>query len=343
MGKDDEKLLRQLSLVSFLLSRRRPVTPTEIRRSVEGYATMTAQAFTRRFYDDREDLRRMGIAIEGLEGVETEHGEAYYLPGENYFLPDLQLTPEELRALTVAMALLEGRFAYARPLRLALVNLTRGHPDPQQQELDRVAVALAPDEEARDLGRRLACLDDAVARGKTVTFTYSPAAGSETTARVLDPYGLFRIGGHWYVVGRDHVRDDTRTFRLSRIQKTISYATKKPRDFTVPLNFDPAEFRARPPWLLSDPLGVARVRVDEDLAWWVERSFPRVTVEPADAPGPRVFLTEYSDEQALLSWIISLGRRAELLEPPELREQLRRGMSLVIARHREPEEAESHA
>lgn len=339
MAKDDDKLLRQLSLVSFLLNRRRPVTPFEIHRSVEGYAAMTEQAFTRRFYDDREDLRRLGIKIEGMADTEGGQGGAYYLPEENYFLPDLHLSPQELRALTVALALLEGRFAYARPLRLALANLTRGHPDPQQQELERVAVALAPDEEARHFGRRLARLDDAVIRGKTVIFAYRTLKDTAAVKRTVDPYGLFRIGGHWYVVGWDHQRADVRTFRLSRIQGTIRYAGKKPRDFTIPPSFDPGDYLARPPWLLGEPVGTARIRVDEDLAWWVERSFPRVTLEETEASGSRVFRTGFSDAEALLSWVLSLGHRAELLSPPVLRQRLAEALAQLVASHRDQGEA----
>ena len=36
MAKDTEKLIRQLSLISFLMAERRPVTALEIRREVEG-------------------------------------------------------------------------------------------------------------------------------------------------------------------------------------------------------------------------------------------------------------------------------------------------------------------
>ena len=38
MAKDTEKLIRQLSLISYLMAERRPVTATEIRRDVEGYS-----------------------------------------------------------------------------------------------------------------------------------------------------------------------------------------------------------------------------------------------------------------------------------------------------------------
>src|SRR5439155_16244914 len=56
LAKDTEKLIRQLSLISYLMAERRPVTATEIRRDVEGYSDMTEDAFARRFYADRPEL-----------------------------------------------------------------------------------------------------------------------------------------------------------------------------------------------------------------------------------------------------------------------------------------------
>src|SRR5207245_2813915 len=54
--------------------------------------------------------------------------ELYTLRSEQYFLPKLELEDEELAALQTAFYLLEGKFAYAEPLRLALQNLALGRP-----------------------------------------------------------------------------------------------------------------------------------------------------------------------------------------------------------------------
>ena len=63
-SKDADKLVRRLSLVALLLSRHgQPVSVAQIRRSVEGYPTMTEEAFKRRFYEDRTELAGLGIQI----------------------------------------------------------------------------------------------------------------------------------------------------------------------------------------------------------------------------------------------------------------------------------------
>src|SRR3712207_9332662 len=100
LAKDTEKLIRQLSLISYLMAERRPVTATEIRRDVEGYNDMTEDAFARRFYADRAELDSLGIHLSvdrPADGFsEQEH---YSLAPEAFFLPAIEFTDAELAAL----------------------------------------------------------------------------------------------------------------------------------------------------------------------------------------------------------------------------------------------------
>ena len=87
MAKDTEKLIRQLSLISYLMAERRPVTALEIRRDVEGYSTMNEDAFARRFYADRSELDSLGIVLtveRPVDGVAEQ---------ENYSLRPGELPP----------------------------------------------------------------------------------------------------------------------------------------------------------------------------------------------------------------------------------------------------------
>ena len=63
--------------------------------------------------------------------------------------------------------------------------------------------------------------------------------------RTVDPYSLYLMGGQWYVIGRDHDRDDVRTFRLDRMRGDVRFATRRERDFRVPPEFDPSAYRDR--------------------------------------------------------------------------------------------------
>src|SRR5215210_1648873 len=131
MAKDTEKLIRQLSLISFLMAERRPVSALEIKQDVEGYSQMNDEAFARRFYADRAELESLGIQLKVDKPAEGFYeAENYSLPPENFYLPAIQFSGRELGSLRTALSLLDGEFAYAEPLRLALQQLSWGKPSP---------------------------------------------------------------------------------------------------------------------------------------------------------------------------------------------------------------------
>ena len=129
MTHDADKLIRQLSLVAYLMAEQRPVTARDVKNNVEGYANMGDEAFARRYYADRSELQGLGVPI--TSGRDEFTGEELYnLREEQYFLPPIDLTDDELAALQTSLHLLEGQFAYAEPLRLALQNLALGRANP---------------------------------------------------------------------------------------------------------------------------------------------------------------------------------------------------------------------
>src|SRR5919108_99569 len=139
MSHDTDKLIRQLSLVAFLMAERRALTAREIKSSVEGYQEMSDEAFARRFYSDRAELQALGVPLHSQRDEYTGE-ELYTMRSERYFLPPLELTDEELAALQTCLYLLEGRFAYAEPLRLAAES--DGH---DEEAIERPAAPVAPE------------------------------------------------------------------------------------------------------------------------------------------------------------------------------------------------------
>ena len=125
MSHDADKLIRQLSLVAFLMAERRLLTARDVKSNVEGYSEMSDEAFARRFYSDRAELTALGVPLQSQRDEFTGE-ELYTLKSDQYFLNELQLDDDELAALQTALYYLEGKFAYAEPLRLALQNLALG-------------------------------------------------------------------------------------------------------------------------------------------------------------------------------------------------------------------------
>ena len=282
MTPDTDKLVRQLSLVAYLMAERRSASARDVKQAVEGYSEMSDEAFARRFYADRSELLALGVPLQSQRDDFTGE-ELYTLLQEHYFLPGLNLTDAELAALSTAVHLLDGQFAYAEPLRLALQNLALGRPNPSYDAAPEVTVRLLGSGFTAEVAVRLQKLETAISKQRTVVFRYWAISSDEEATRTVDPYSLYLMGGHWYVIGRDHDRDDVRTFRLDRVRGDVRFATRRERDFRVPPEFDPSAYRNRAQWQLGEGDEQATILVEPDAAWLVERAVGQYgTVEHRD-------------------------------------------------------------
>ncbi|HVO54239.1 MAG TPA: WYL domain-containing protein [Solirubrobacterales bacterium] len=341
MAKDTEKLIRQLSLISFLMAQGRPVSALEIKREVEGYSDMNDDAFARRFYADRAELESLGIVL-GVEkpGEGFFEAELYSLPPENFYLDAIEFSDDELAALSTALLLLtDGGFAYAEPLRLALQQVAWGHPNPLEGERAPIEMAMTASAGGRDLSQRLSKIETAISRRKTIEFTYYTMERGESEKRKVDPYHLVFRGGQFYLIGLSHEREAVRVFRLSRIQGKVGYASKAEHDFSPPEDFDRRDYGSRADWQLGETQGTAKIFVKERIAWLVERDFGaygslRDAKKSDGAPGKgRVFETDYASHRELVAWVLRWRTNASVLAPDDLREETESRLALLRERH----------
>jgi len=331
MSHDTDKLIRQLSLVAFLMAERRPLTARDVKGNVEGYSEMSDEAFARRFYSDRAELTALGVPLHSQRDEFTGE-ELYTLRSENYFLDRLDLDDDELAALQTALYYLEGKFAYAEPLRLALQNLALGRPgftEPATDTAERVRVS-APDY-SPELAGRLSKLESAISKQRTIKFSYWSPQRDKVSERTVNPFALRLDEGVWYVIGQDLDRSAIRTFRVSRIRSDIRFATRRERDFRLPEDFDVEAHRVPRPWQIGPAEGTARIAVHGDTAWWVAR-----TLADAGTLEDGVFETEYTRIEPLAGWVLRQNGRAVPLEPKQLKDAVRDGLERLRDAHAGP-------
>jgi proteasome accessory factor BC len=330
VSHDTDKLIRQLSLVAYLMAERRLLTARDVKSNVEGYSEMSDEAFARRFYSDRAELLALGVPLQSQRDEFTGE-ELYTLRSENYFLAELELEDDELAALQTALYLLEGQFAYSEPLRLALQNLALGRQGFGESTSETaIRVEMLDPDYTPEMPGRLGKLEGAISKQRTIKFPYYSISRNRQGERTVNPYGLLSDNGSWYVIGQDLDRKDIRTFRVSRIRGDIRFATRRERDFRIPNDFDIDEYRGRAPWQIGDIEGEARIELAGDTAWWVERAFGS-----AGQLEDGVFVTGYSSLAQLASWMLRQDGRAIPVEPDELRREVAQALRAVRERHEE--------
>ena len=306
------RIERLINLIAALLDTERPMTAAQIRAEIAGYGQDNDDAFRRSFERDKEALRSMGIPLElrstGLLG-DTE--DAYIIPKDKYYLPDLDLEPEELAALRIAAdAVMSG----GDQAGAGLMKLSVGSPD-ETWGAPRVVWGADLAAEQPLLGPLYSSILDR----KRISFSYARPEGAVQT-RTVESYGLVHRRGNWYLVGRDVDRDDERSFKVSRIQGGIETLVE---GYEIPDSFDAQAYVAREPWEIGgDEPTSAVVRFDPALAWWPAQNMPEATSRSSDDGGVEVELP-VANIEALVSWALSFGDEVEILEPASARDALR--------------------
>lgn len=307
-----QKVERLVNLIALLLNTRRPLTVEEIRNTVPGYQQEDYSSFKRMFERDKEELRSLGIPIERRFTDVWEVEEGYLISKDRYYLPELDLTPDEMAALWIGsrMVVEPGRSKEDQALLKLSLGL-EGAGDPTSPPWLRARLHL--DSPA------LPKLLEAVAGRRRVTFKYKPAGAAKEAVRTVDPYALIHRQGAWYLAGRDHMREAVRHYKLPRITSPVSYATRTTGpDFDVPGDFSADGHSFAQPWAGEEGATTVEVAFSSRLAWWVEQSLG------LEATGTwkdwTLVKLPVTDEDGFVSWVLGFGEDAVVRKPERMRQ-----------------------
>lgn len=294
-----DRLERLTNLVAALLATARPLTLEEIVNRVPGYPADKA-SYQRQFERDKEAVRGLGIPVR-LEPLDAFSGElGYRVRKQDYELPDLDLTPDEGRALHVAVA---------------AMHLEGGEGREAMWKLGGLGDADVPPLGALPSVPALPALLDASRHRATVTFRH------RGEPRRLDPYALAFRGGHWYVLGHDHDRDEVRSFRADRIEGAVEVGPE--RAFERPARFDPDAVLHHDPWRYgAEPVLEAVVAIDATLAGWVVDRLGEAAVDERRTDGSVVVTLTVTNREAFHSYVLGLLDHAQVLRPRNLRSEI---------------------
>ncbi|MGI9610700.1 MAG: helix-turn-helix transcriptional regulator, partial [Acidimicrobiia bacterium] len=94
----------------------------------------------------------------------------------------------------------------------------------------------------------------------------------------------------------------------------------EPGQFERPQGFDPKSIMSAQPWEAgSDEATTARIRFDESVAWWAGRTLGMEVERGAEL----VHEVPVTNRDALAGWVLSFGASAEVLSPPDIRDDIR--------------------
>jgi proteasome accessory factor B len=304
-----EPLERLLNLVGLLLETPTPLTYEQIRDTLDAYRADKVDSAKRMFERDKDQLREFGIPLRLVDTDVWGTEQGYIIPKDEYYLPEIEFTPEELGALLVAAQSGGENTRAEQAARKLLYGADGG-----------VLAGLAGGPLASGSDARSALVidcADAAQRRRRVGFGYRNAHGQEGE-RLVDAYAMVFRGGHWYLVGHDSARDDVRAFRLSRFTSDLE---DRGNGEDPPEGFRAADHVQAGPWA-AEPEDRAEIAFSPEVAWWAVGSFAGARRTGVDDSGWVVADVLMADPVVLASLVLQFGPDAIVRAPEALRDEI---------------------
>lgn len=162
------------------------------------------------------------------------------------------------------------------------------------------------------LAPKIEVIQNAIENRNLLKFRYYAPSGE--SIRTIEPYDLVFRWSSWYVWGWCTTREDFRLFKLNRMDG-IEETGRRFDGRNVPM-----------PDLSNEKIFPGGIQVKAlfapDMKWRLVEEFgPHCFTEADD--GRLLFSADYTDMDNLISWLLTFGPKAEVLEPAEVRDRIR--------------------
>ncbi|MDX1520546.1 MAG: YafY family protein [Anaerolineae bacterium] len=296
---------------------------------------MRAQDFAAQFeisertvYRDVQALSEVGVPIMAIPG------EGYRLM-EGYYLPPITFTPDEARALSLALSMMVS-ITKAGPTQAAtesaLEKIRAVLPAATQRQveaLEAVTRFYHFQTNTLDFDNKIFVeLQEAIQQQRVIRISYHAQHNNTITERDVEPTELVSVNNAWMVNGYCRLRQDSRAFRLDRIDSL----------WVLDEQFSPRPLQRRNDW---GPVAKVVVSFTASAVRWVRERQHYSLVEDH---GPE-FIPPDSDEDVIMVyqprsldqiewWLLSWGDKMQVIEPRELRNRIAATAENLLNKHR---------
>lgn len=170
----------------------------------------------------------------------------------------------------------------------------------------------------------LRILRDALLYQHRVTIGYRASGKKRASTYMVDPYTMIFHKGGLYLLAYAHNRRAMRTFAVERILNV----RKEQERYEMPPDFRPEEQLRSAFGIVRETAVPVRVRFSPEVAHAVrDRIWHTSQRVSALEDGSVVVSFEAGGAMEIISWVLSYGRHAEILGPPELRREMEKTVS----------------
>ena len=184
------------------------------------YLAEKLEVSTRTVYRDIADLVGSGIPIDGEAGVG-------YLLRDEYRLPPLMFTPDELKALALGAQMVRAWSdrELASTTATAIRKIESILPENLKKEIRRQGIEVPGYQMSEEVSNKLRIVRTALDSQEKLDVHYT-AIGGDISERVIRPLILYFWGKTWTLGAWCELRDGFRSFRVDRMDEVINLREK---------------------------------------------------------------------------------------------------------------------
>lgn len=299
------KIDRQIGILSVLLQKETVTAP---------YLAEKFEVSRRTINRDIEDLCKAGIPVVTKQGV---NGGISILEG--YKLDKTLFTQGEMQDILAGLRSLDSVNGTNRYGQL-MEKLSVGSSDFMVGN-QSVLIDLSSWHKG-SLALKIELIRAAIGKCRKLEFLYYSPGGE--SVRCIEPYYLIFRWSSWYVWGWCEKRRDFRLFKLNRMDRVKIAGQEFPK-------------RQTPMPDLSDkrvfPGGIkVRALFEQDCKWRLVEEFGAESFR-VQQDGRLLFQADYTNKDNLIAWLLSFREKVELLEPEEIREEIRASIERMRKRY----------
>ena len=258
-------------------------------------------------YRDLAELSRTGIPV-----VNDEYG---YRLLDTATIRPLALDAAERAVLKLLLSNPATRKSPDVTRTLKLVEAKLDSATREAEETPRALTLAGPERSGAIPDGLTSQLERAIGERTPISIHYRSLAGGGLAWRGVDPYEVFHRENAWYLVGRCHLHDEPRTFRLDRIAKAkrLAGVFRRPTfNIDAFLENTWAVYRGR---MLHDIV----IHFDASLAPLIQQGVHHETEKVAKlGNGNLEYRVQLSHLDEIARWIVSFAGRARAIEPAGL-------------------------
>ncbi|OWZ83207.1 helix-turn-helix transcriptional regulator [Natranaerobius trueperi] len=256
-------------------------------------------------------LEQAGLPVQNYQGLRFM---------SDVELPRVQFDPNEVTFLLLMTNFL-SHYGIDSNIPESLLKKLRKHlPEKmidKYQTLQR-SVLIHPHDNEQDGREIVKRLKEIIELKNRVQIYYQSNSSKNESWRLVDPYGVFFKKRSWYMVGYCYKNGSIRMFKCSRVKEIKSLQDK----YEIPKEFDLEDFLSDSFELMKGEPTKIKIRFKKEVASIIEETVFYKGEKKTKYNEDIIYELTVANWREVYSWVLSFGRKAEILEPKWMREQI---------------------